>query len=219
MTPMPLHRYFVEAASRFPDQIAVRELSGLSVTYRDLDLVSDRLRDRLRMIGIARGDRVGISLHKSIDSVACILGILKCGAAYVPVDAGAPPGRSAFIFHDSSVKAVIAETSLAGPLTEALAGLGGVPSIIALEGVGGGGPLRHRLDAEDSRSRAPSGPNEESGPDDLAYILYTSGSTGKPKGVMLSHLNAKRFVDWCSETFEPLAGDRLSCDGNFVLYV
>jgi amino acid adenylation domain-containing protein len=212
---MALHKYFVEAASRHPDRLAVREPSGKSITYRDLDVLSGRLCGRLSTMGIGRGDRVGMCLHKSVDSVASILGILKCGAAYVPVDPTAPATRNGFIFHDCTVSAVITEKSLAGALGEEMTGLGTERPFITIDGVGGGDSLRSALDRADSESAARPHPGPETQPDDLAYILYTSGSTGRPKGVMLSHLNARRFVDWCSANFSPVPEDRFSSHAPF----
>lgn len=212
---MALHRYFIESASLHAGRVAVREVSGAAITYRDLDRLSDRLRDRLAGLGVVRGDRVGIYLHKSIDSVASILGVLKCGAAYVPVDPTAPASRNAFIFHDCSVSAVVTEVSLAGALAKEMGELGASPPVLALEGTGGGMPLRALLDREDASAPAPASANAASELDDLAYILYTSGSTGRPKGVMLSHRNAQRFVDWCSGTFAPTAADRFSSHAPF----
>ncbi len=98
MTPHSvLHRGLIEAARRFPDRPAVEEPGGRALTYRELDRLSDRMRDRLAAMGVVSGDRVGFYLYKSIDTVATLYGILKTGAAYVPVDPGAPPGRNAYI--------------------------------------------------------------------------------------------------------------------------
>jgi amino acid adenylation domain-containing protein len=212
---MALHRYFIEAASRYPGNAAIQEPSGASITYRDLDELTDRMRDRLVRIGVAPGDRVGVHLHKSIDSVASILGILKCGAAYVPVDPMAPPSRSAYIFKDCSVRAIVTEVSLTPALGEELREQGADPPLLALRGVGGGRSLRAWMAQEDALAPAPPARTVESRPDDLAYILYTSGSTGRPKGVMLSHRNARRFVDWCSDTFKPVPHDRFSSHAPF----
>ncbi len=212
---MALHRYFIDAASRFGGNVAVKEPSGATIGYAGLDRLTDRLRDRLAVIGVRRGDRVGIYLHKSIDSVACVLGILKCGAAYVPVDPNAPPERNAYIFRNCSVRAIVTEEALAPALRAELGDGLARCEIAILSGVGGGAPLRAWLDAAEAGTPAPASSTVDSGPDELAYILYTSGSTGRPKGVMLTHRNAQCFVDWCSDTFAPEPTDRFSSHAPF----
>ena len=92
-----LHQLLLHTTGLFPDRIAVEEPSHGTVTYQELDSLSDRLRDRLSALGVRTGDRVGIDMRKSIDAVASIFGILKTGAAYVPVDSGAPVSRNAKI--------------------------------------------------------------------------------------------------------------------------
>jgi len=212
---MALHQYLIDAASRHAGNVAVREPSGVSITYGELDALTDRLRDRLLHRGVEKGARVGVYLHKSIDSVAAIFGILKSGAAYVPVDASAPASRNAYIFNDCTVSAVLTEAALAPALQEELKALGNDAPVVGLDGVGGGEPLAAWLDAEDASDSAPAAATATPGPDDLAYILYTSGSTGRPKGVMISHQNAGCFVDWCSETFAPVPEDRFSSHAPF----
>src|ERR1700710_1408580 len=101
-----LHQYLEQSARKYPDRPAIFEATGAPITYAQLDTLTDRLRDRLIAIGVGPGDRVGICLHKSIDSVASIFGILKTGAAYVPVDASAPATRNGFIFANCAVKAL-----------------------------------------------------------------------------------------------------------------
>ncbi len=189
--PDGLHRYFVEAARRWPDRMAVVEPGHGEVSYRELAVLAGRVRDRLRALGVRPGDRVGVYLRKSIDSVAAIYGALEAGAAYVPVDAQAPPARDAYILHDCGVRAVVVEDRFEARLRAELDALGGaMPALLSLEGAGGGGPLGRALDAADRSRPAPATDVASPVPGDLAYILYTSGSTGKPKGVMLSHENA-----------------------------
>jgi len=184
--------------------------------YAALGRLSDRLRDRLTSLGIGRGDRVGIYLRKSGESVASIVGILKAGAAYVPVDSAAPPSRNAYIHGDCDARLVIIEHRFEAAYREEMAKLGrNAPQMIVLEAVGGGVHLGNALDELDRKSGAAAAATVGSLGDDLAYILYTSGSTGKPKGVMLSHRNAVSFVDWCSEIFQPRADDVFSSHAPF----
>lgn len=209
-----LHHYLEFAATARPEHVAVEE-AGRKITYRDLDALSDRLRDRLKHLGIRRGDRVGIYVHKSIDAVAAIFGILKSGAAYVPVDAGAPVARNAYILTDCAVKAVVVEHCFVEGLLAEVHHSKRAPYLLCLAESGDGQALDRALQQVQEADPAPAAQTEFSLPDDLAYILYTSGSTGKPKGVMLSHRAATSFVDWCSEAFRPVAQDRFSSHAPF----
>ncbi|MGH7342936.1 MAG: AMP-binding protein, partial [Candidatus Rokuibacteriota bacterium] len=197
--PEALHELFLEAAGRWPEHTAVVDPGHGAITYRELATLSDRLRDRLAAMGVRPGDRVGICLRKSIDAVAAIHGILKTGAAYVPVDPGAPPARNAYIMHNCAVKAIVMESRFGLKLQGEFEPLGKLPAMLLLDSTGDGTALRRALDSEDAERPAPVTETVLPAPGDLAYILYTSGSTGKPKGVMLSHENGVSFVDWCSE--------------------
>lgn len=212
---MSLHRYLDEAARRHPTNVAVRSPGADEISYQDLVGLSDRLRDRLVAMGIQPGHRVGVYMRKSIDTVAAIFGILKTGAAYVPVDPTAPSERNALILNDCRVSAAIVDTQT-GVGADFLGGPDGAnPHFIWLDGVGDGSSLRGRLDELDAESAAAQVPSVDVDADSLAYILYTSGSTGKPKGVMISQRNACSFVDWCTEVFEPVPEDRFSSHAPF----
>ncbi len=214
MPPCALHQFFEQAAQRYPERTAVIEPGAGSVTYRELAALSDRVRDRLYNNGVRIGDRVGIYMRKSIDTIAIIYGILKAGGVYVPVDPGAPPARNAFIMHNCAVKFIFTEHRFEACLRDELRQLDSVPEVFIVERTSGGEGLIEALDS--AGSQHPAAANivvPES--DDLAYILYTSGSTGKPKGVMLTHENAVSFVNWCSNVFEPAEMDRFSSHGPF----
>jgi amino acid adenylation domain-containing protein len=198
-------------------RLAVVEGNGSGrMDYTALGRLSDRLRDRLASLGVGRGDRVGLYLRKSAEGIASIVGILKAGAAYVPVDPTAPPSRNAYIHGDCGARVVIVERRFESAYREEIARLGyTAPPMIVLEAVGGGAHLGKALDDLDRESGSPAPATVESNADDLAYILYTSGSTGKPKGVMLSHRNAVSFVDWCSGVFRPRPEDVFSSHAPF----
>ena len=210
-----LHQLLEISAARFPLHTAVEESDGASISYGELARLSDRVRDRLCEIGVGPGDRVGLCLRKSADALAFIFGVLKAGAAYVPVDSTAPASRNAFIFHDCAVKALLVEARLESGLKAEFQAKSFAPTLIAIDGTGGGTKLAAALDALDSSKPARSEPSFNGSGDLLAYILYTSGSTGRPKGVMLSHANALCFIDWCSTVFQPAETDRFSSHAPF----
>jgi amino acid adenylation domain-containing protein len=196
------------SADRHPDKTAVwaRERT---LTYRQLDEFSNQLAHLLRDRGVRRGDRVGIYFPKSVDSLVCMLGAMKCGAIYVPLDPQAPAERIQYIIADCGIRALMS-------VRDKVRGLdpGAIESVeftvltdSKTEDVGHKNPVVWSELTGFDGSRSPETPSIST---DLAYILYTSGSTGRPKGVMLSHLNALTFVDWCAAKFRVRSEDRLS---------
>ena len=214
-TTQALHEILDGATVLYPHRRAVEEPGRGAVTFRELTTLSDQVRDRLHYLGIGRGARVGICMQKSIEAVAVIFGVLKTGAAYVPVDSGAPTARNAYILNDCSVQAVVIEHRFEAGLREEMRRLGAAPVRFALETRGGGAALAEALTSADRVLVTVPTTTVAPAPDDLACILYTSGSTGKPKGVMLSHCNALSFIGWCSETFQPSPKDRFSSHAPF----
>lgn len=200
-----------------PDAIAVEEATATApaLSYGALGALSDRVRDYLVACGVQRGDRVGIYVQKSIDAYAALLGAMKAGAAYVPVDVLAPPWRAAYILHDCAVKVVVTESHLLAAWEQEARTLGDMARPLVLEHVGGGVGLAAAVDRAALHLAIAPSTTVPIAPSDLAYILYTSGSTGKPKGVMLTHENAMGFVRWCSETFRPTSSDRFSSHAPF----
>ncbi|MGE0387691.1 MAG: amino acid adenylation domain-containing protein [Gammaproteobacteria bacterium] len=198
------------AAATWPERPAVIDPDRGRASYAVLRSAAGRMAARLRGIGVGPGDRVGICAPKSVGVIAGIFGILEAGGAYVPVDPTAPAARSAFIFDDCAVKALLVHRTL-------LAGLAGQlqhADTEIVEPFEVPGTEAHDLVIVRTRPRA-GAPAYVPGPPDLAYILYTSGSTGKPKGVMHSHATALAFVDWCAGEFAPVPQDVFSSHAPF----
>lgn len=207
-----IHDYLAAAARNSPDAVAVVD-RGLHITYEELADSSDKLASRLIELGVSVGDRVGLYLPKSIDAVIGIYGIMKAGAAYVPIDSSFKNERAAYIAEDCGLKVLISTGSkqVAWPaFVEA-----GVQSFVDMDDSSDcalAGASVFSRDWMDSSVPTP-GPRLISS--DLAYILYTSGSTGDPKGVMLTHQNCLAFVNWAVAEYEIESIDRLSSHAPF----
>jgi amino acid adenylation domain-containing protein len=192
-----------------PNRIAV-EWRNETLTYRQLDELSDAVASTLIEAGIGPGHRVGLYQPKTHRSIAAMLGISKAGAAYVPVDPHAPPLRAAYILGDCAVSAVVASADRLDSLAEHRADLPSVKLAIVSDGGSSGRDSWLDRRAWEGLKAVPGRTWRPAVETDPAYLLYTSGSTGKPKGVIISHRNALTFIDWGAETFLVGPDDRLS---------
>src|SRR5690606_26269126 len=181
------------------------------LTYAELDTMSDQVARALHDRGVGVGDRVGLWLPRSGRAVAAILGILKAGAAYVPLDPGSPIARIALIVEDCRLAALVSDE---GRLSRLLPVLPAVPPCLVCLDPVGREPLSRPGTSLVRWEEIVAGPSEPPAchaiEADLAYILYTSGSTGRPKGVMVSHRAALTFVNWAMDYFRLTPEDRLA---------
>jgi len=183
---------FEAQVARRPTALAAR-CGDASVTYETLDRRATALAHHLRELGVAPGVLVGLCLERSLDVLVGLLGILKAGGTYVPLDPAFPAERLAFMLEDSGAPVLVTETRVLGTVAR------GERQVVILDS----------LKLDDAPSREGTQGTARATPDDLAYVLYTSGSTGKPKGVEIPHRALTNFL-WAMRT-EP------GCSQNDVL--
>jgi amino acid adenylation domain-containing protein len=171
-----IHSLFTEQVARTPDSVAV-EFEGALLTYRELEARSNQLAHHLVARGVAPGARVGLCVERSLEMVVGILGILKAGAAYVPLDPAYPHERLSFMLEDTRMTMLLLQERLRAKLPAHRA------DVVCLDT--GWGEISTR----------PATPLHRDTPAEaLAYIMYTSGSTGRPKGVCIPHRGVVRLV-------------------------
>ena len=207
-----LHHLLQQAADDFPGSTAVVD-GDREMTYRQLDTAANRIAHQLARLDVRRGDRIGLYLEKSAESLACIYGVLKAGAAYVPLAPDAPPARLARTIQHAGIRVLLTGTELARRWPAVAGPDSPVDYVICVNGPACGSHELLRAAMLDAAhlARQPTGrPEVTADAEDLAYILYTSGSTSAPKGVMLTHKNALAFVSWAVREFALTRRDRLS---------
>ena len=170
-----LHQLIEEQARRTPDRVALR-FEQQSLTYGELERRANRLAQHLGRLGVGPDGLVGLFVERSLEMVVGILGVLKAGAAYVPMDTSYPQERLAFMLSDAGVKLLLTQGSLLAKLPA------GAAQAVRMDEFDWNGPEGQAQ--SDVRVR----------PENLAYVIYTSGSTGRPKGVCIEHRNIVNYV-------------------------
>jgi amino acid adenylation domain-containing protein len=164
-----IQQLFEDQCARTPDHVAI-SFAERQFTYEEINAKANQLAHHLRASGVGSEQRVGLYMERSPEMLIGVLGILKAGGCYVPLDPASPRERLAFIIAEASVSILVTQAALSASLTDE--------------------PVRTIcLDSNDEELETASttNPPNITTPQHLAYIIYTSGSTGRPKGVMVEH--------------------------------
>ena len=171
-----VNQLFTDIAAIYPDRMAVTA-DGMELSYRDLDEWSNRIGQRLLASGVPSGSIVGISAERTPAFIAGILGILKAGAAYLPLDPTQPASRISMILADADASALVLQDGSQIDCSEAR-----IPQLAL--------PIDPSFIEDWVSDPIP----ERTSADAVAYVLFTSGSTGRPKGVCIRHRGVARLV-------------------------
>ncbi|WP_447050613.1 amino acid adenylation domain-containing protein [Streptomyces rosealbus] len=190
-----MHEAIAAQAARTPDAIAVTGEEG-HLTYRELDEAANRLAHHLQAQGVGVEDVVGLCLHRSLNLIISLVGVLKTGAAYLPLDPDYPPARLTRMATTSRTPLILTHTP-----TRDLAETLDLPANV------------HLLDLETEEAaitaRPATAPAVAMHPDNAAYVLYTSGSTGQPKGAVNTHAAFTNRIAWMQHTYHLTDADRV----------
>jgi non-ribosomal peptide synthetase component F len=188
---MCVHERFERQVADTPDGVAA-EMADESVSYAGLNADANRIARRLRGLGVERQTLVGVCMTPSPRRLAVLLGIMKAGAGYVPLDPALPAERLAYMIADTAMPVLVADDAGEPALPES-------------------GARTVRLDREWPEISAldPADPGFDVRTSDVAYVIYTSGSTGRPKGVVIEHRNAINFLTAMIEHHQVGPADRV----------
>jgi amino acid adenylation domain-containing protein len=170
-----IHELFEAQAERSPLALAVK-YGDESLTYRELNSRANQVAHYLRRLGVGPEALVGICVERSLEMVVGLLGIIKAGGAYLPLDPSYPKERLAFMLQDAQAAVLLTQERLIESIPEPVA------RVVCLD-----------RDWEEIAGEATENPLPTAQASNLAYMIYTSGSTGKPKGTMVSHFNVVRL--------------------------
>ncbi|HEU4629064.1 MAG TPA: amino acid adenylation domain-containing protein, partial [Gemmatimonadaceae bacterium] len=183
-----VHELFAAQAARTPDVVAVVQ-GDRRLSYGELDRRANQLAHHLGRLGVGRGALVALWMERSPELVVALLGVLKAGAAYVPLDRTSPPARVRFMLADTQARVILTQASLAASLPEHRA------AVLALD-----------RDWPAIAAEPDHAPVSAATCDDAAYVIYTSGSTGTPKGVVVPHRGLVNYLTWCVAAYDVAAG-------------
>ncbi|MET0592661.1 MAG: condensation domain-containing protein [Polyangiaceae bacterium] len=165
---LPVHGFIARHAAATPDKEAV-ECQGVRITYADLERRANQVANALRARGVTSESIVAIGVARSLDMIVGLLGIMKSGAAYVPLDPTYPVDRLRYMIEDSGARVIVGQRGVLDELRDGA----GLRSVL--------------LDSDEVKTASPSAPRVAIHPESAAYVIYTSGSTGRPKGVVVPH--------------------------------
>ncbi|MCG8620153.1 MAG: amino acid adenylation domain-containing protein, partial [Desulfobacterales bacterium] len=188
-----IHHLFEAQAQAAPDAVAVA-VDDKQVSYGELNRRADILAGHLLALGVGPDDIVGVCMVRSPEMITGILGVLKAGGAYLPIDPDTPAERQAYMLADAGAGVIVTQKQLAV----------GIPDgcrVLPIEDA-----------AQPSERCLPS--SRQVHPGNLAYVIYTSGSTGRPKGVGLAHRGLVNLSCWHRQQFGITGGDRASMMAN-----
>ena len=193
-TDTPIHQLFEQQVARTPEAIAV-VFEDQSLTYRQLNEHANQLAHYLIKQGVGAEELVGLSLSREPSMVVGLLGLLKAGAAYVPLDPEYPKERLQFMIKDAQIALILTTEGWAAEVA----------------GFTEGKRQLIKLDTEWERiaKESKANPNRTIMPENLAYCIYTSGSTGWPKGVLVEHKGLSNLAQAQIRAFEVQAGSRV----------
>ena len=185
-----VHELFERRVAVDPKGLAVRA-ADLTLSYGELNERANQVAHRLRALGVGPEGLVAVALDRSANMLVAVLGALKAGAAYLPIDTSYPASRIAFMLEDAGVSVVLASERFQTPLPASI-----------------GTCLRLDTDWTDIDREATTNPPRWSTPTNLAYVIYTSGSTGRPKGVEVEHRSLINLVRWHQQAYDVAPNDR-----------
>jgi len=178
-----VHQLFEEQAARTPDRTAV-EFGGCELSYRELNGRSNQLASHLRSLGVGPEVLVAVYMERSAEMVVAVLGVLKAGAAYLPLDLTYPKERLDFMLEDAGVSVLLTQERLAGQFAERQA------RVVSVD-----------ADWADIASHDERDADGGARPENAAYVIYTSGSTGRPKGVVVPHRGVVNYLSWSAAAY------------------
>lgn len=193
------HELFEAHARQNTDAIAV-VFDGVPLTYGHLDQKADELSNFLKTLSVGPDVLVGIATDRSPDMVIAILGVMKAGGAYLPLDPSYPSDRLAYMIQDSGIRVLITQSHLVDrlPVNQPADLVGNTlppPELVCLDSDWS------KITLETQSKKSSNGDQKNATPDNLAYVIYTSGSTGRPKGTMLRHRGLSNLTEWQRQTF------------------
>jgi amino acid adenylation domain-containing protein len=208
-TAMP-YLMFIEQAVQTPDAAAVLDRKG-PLSYRELDERSNQVARCLAAKGVAPRSLIGLLVRPSTEMLVGLVGILKAGCAYVPLDPEYPAARLAYIVEHAKLTTLVAEQTLVTSHLGKIDPNGGIDRILLVAGEDDGGAgVRAVIAGPSWRAESTAPVPVTATPDDLMVVLYTSGSTGKPKGVMLNHRGYMNRLVWMQKVFQLRPGERIA---------
>lgn len=176
---------FEEQVKKSPHKIAVHS-EGSSISYQELDQKANKLGHFLKKRGVEAESLIGLCMEKSIDLMIGMLGILKAGAAYVPLDPSYPSSRIKYLLEDSELNVILGHSHSREVLAPCLEGR----VFISLD-----------IEWANISEEESDPPSREVTPNNLIYIIYTSGSTGQPKGVLIEHKSVSNLISGLSKEY------------------